>query len=74
MVPSEGYGAGKAHGDVADHCHKSVQIHVAASAEMGEIVDAAVKGMVEESADCVGVGQDEPDRHVLNGGRGTLER
>ena len=41
---------------------------------MCEIVDAAVKGMVEEATDCVGVGQDEPDRHVLNGGRGTLER
>ena len=41
---------------------------------MCEIVDAAVKGVVEEATDCVGVGQDEPDRHVLHGGRGTLER
>ena len=41
---------------------------------MGEIMDTAVKSVVEESSDCVGVGQDKPDRHVLNGGRGTLEK
>ena len=74
MVPSEGYCAGQAHGDVAYHRHKSVQIHVAASAEMCEIVDAAVKGVVEEAADCVGVGQNEPNRHVLHDMNSTLER
>ena len=41
---------------------------------MREIVDAAVKGVVEEAADCVGVGQDEPNGHVLHDMNSTLER
>ena len=37
-------------------------------------MDAAVEGVVEEASDEVGVGQDEPDRHVLGNQGDTLER
>ena len=33
---------------------------------MGEIMDTAMKSMIEESSDQVGIGEYEPNRHVLN--------
>ena len=51
MVAAEGHGAGDAGGDVAQHGHDLVEGHVATSAVVSEVMDAAVESMVEEAAD-----------------------
>lgn len=66
VVAAEGDGAGQSHGDVAEHGHEFIEGHVAASAVVREVVDAAVEGVVEESSDEVGVEQDEPYIKILH--------
>ena len=66
VVAAEGDGAGQAHWDVAEDGHDFVEGHVAAAAEMGEIMYATMQGMVQEPTYKVSIGQNEPDRHILN--------
>lgn len=74
VVPSEGDGTRDAHRDVADHSNYLVQVHVAASAEVSEVVDTAVQSVVEETSHEVGIEQNEPDAHVLSTKVVTLDR
>jgi hypothetical protein len=74
MVTSEGDGRGQAHGDVTQHGHELVEGHIAASAKVGEVVNAAVQRVREESTDEIGVQQNEPHRHFLYNTGLTLDR
>lgn len=66
MVSTEGDGTRETHRDVAEHRHQFVESHVAASAVMSEIVDAAMKGVVEESANEIGIEKYEPYAKILH--------
>lgn len=66
MVLPEGDCAGYSDGDVADHRHDLIEEEVGVAAEVREIVDADVQGVVEQSPEEIGVDEQEPDWQILN--------
>lgn len=66
VIPTEGNGTRDTHGNVAEHGHDLVKGHVAASAVVSEIVDAAMKGVVEEPSDEIGIKEYKPYAKILH--------
>ena len=74
VVSKEGEGAGQSHGDVAERGHDFVDVDVGVPSEVGEVVDTAVQGVVEQSSEQIGVEEHEPDWQILNEVGVTLAR
>jgi hypothetical protein len=66
MVPPKRDGRRQSHRDVAHDSKQFIYGHIAPSAEMHEIVNAAVQGMAEEAAHKISVQQNEPHWHFLS--------
>ncbi len=74
VVSKEGERAGQSHGDVAERGHDFVDVDVGVPSEVGEVVDTAVQGVVEQSSKQIGVEEHEPDWQILNEVGVTLAR
>lgn len=74
VVTSEGNSWRKSHRNVTDDRQNFIVGHVAASAKMHEIVNAAMKSMAKETSDDVTIEKNEPERHILLKFKTTLVR